>query len=91
MIKKTKSGYVMDSVWREAVTKYSLTEEDQLEVNISFFRANMEVCGNCSSYGRHGYISLRAGSPGDEGFWICDECAEKFAPELFKIMIKERS
>jgi ribosomal protein L37AE/L43A len=90
MIKKTKSGYVMDSVWRETVTEYSLTEKEQLTVRIGSFHQLRHTCGNCSSCDDPDVIALEAISPEGDSFWICDKCAEKFAPELFNEMIKER-
>ena len=90
MIKKTKSGLVMDSVWVVTVKEYSLTEKELLKVQIGSFQYLKETCGNCSFRNRTHPISLEAVSPEGDSFWICDKCAEKNAPELFKKMIKER-
>lgn len=93
MIKKTETGYVMDEVLALTLTKYSLDESERLVLRVSPDMSIRQTCGSCGLNERPDIFSVRAFPPaglnGRRGIWICDECAKKWAPELYADLLKK--
>jgi len=85
----------MDEVFLPTLTKYSLDKAERLTLRIAGDNFTRRFCKSCGLNERADIYSVRASSSADSkkkvDVWICDECAEKWAPTLYDEAEKKRA
>jgi len=92
-IKKVGEKFMMGQVKVERIVTVLLPESEWLELKIAPDCFHRRTCGCCGRFERPDIYSVQAFSRSSEqerSFWICDQCVEKWAPELLPELKKER-
>ena len=92
MIKKMRDGgYVMDEVVRPTLTTFKLRKAERLTLKVGGDQPMRTICASCGLNERPDIFSVQASGPGLKHVWICDDCAEKFCPELLAEAKRQRA